>query len=153
MTLGLTPSQTVGPYLHIGLPDLQPGGEVVVRGCVFDGAEEAVVDATVELWHADGIFGRCDTAGAGYELSLPRPAAVGGQAPHFAVSVFARGLLQRVVTRLYFPDEAEANAADPVLGEVPAARRSTLVAVPEPDGGLRFDIRLQGDAETVFFTP
>ena len=74
------------------------------------------------------------------------PGPDGGlQAPHLAVGVFARGLLKRLATRLYFPDEAEANAADPVLGAASAAERATLIAVPE-DGGLRFDIRLQGAA-------
>ena len=83
-------------------------------------------------------------------------------APHLDVSVFARGLLDRVVTRLYFPDEAGANAADPVLSSIAERDRrdTTLIAVPEPEldgpvgaGGtvLRFDIRLQGDRETVFF--
>ena len=72
------------------------------------------------------------------------------------MSVFARGLLDRVVTRLYFPDEAEANAADPVLASISEPeRRDTLIARPEPDGAggtvLRFDIRLQGAHETVFF--
>jgi protocatechuate 3,4-dioxygenase alpha subunit len=68
------------------------------------------------------------------------------------VSVFARGLLDRVVTRMYFPDEPTANAADPVLSSIgEPSRRSTLIAVPEPEGELRFDIRLQGDRETVFF--
>jgi protocatechuate 3,4-dioxygenase alpha subunit len=153
MTLGLTPSQTVGPYLHIGLPDVQPGGAVVIRGRVLDGAGEALPDATVELWHGDGIFGRSDTRAGRFELVVSKPSGSDGRAPHFAVSVFARGLLQRVVTRMYFPDEAETNAADPVLAAVPAERRETLVAVAEPDGSLLFDIRLQGDGETVFFEP
>ena len=85
--------------------------------------------------------------------SWPRssPAPRDDQAPHLAVSVFARGLLKRAVTRMYFPDEVEANAADPVLSGVEEGRRSTLVAVPEPDGSLRFDVHLQGPGETVFF--
>jgi protocatechuate 3,4-dioxygenase alpha subunit len=66
------------------------------------------------------------------------------------VSVFARGLLDRVVTRIYFPDEAEANAADPVLRSLPEDRRQTLVAT-KTDDGYRFDVHLQGDRETVFF--
>jgi protocatechuate 3,4-dioxygenase, alpha subunit len=74
----------------------------------------------------------------------------GLQAPHLAVSVFARGLLKRVVTRLYFPDEAEANDQDPVLSALSSAQRESLVAVPD-DGALRFDIRLQGAAQTTFF--
>jgi protocatechuate 3,4-dioxygenase alpha subunit len=72
------------------------------------------------------------------------------QAPHLVVTVFARGLLKHAVTRLYFPDEVEANAADPVLSRLAPERRETLVAVPE-DGGLRFDIRLQGPSHTTFF--
>ena len=72
------------------------------------------------------------------------------QAPHIAVSVFARGMLHRCVTRIYFADEPEANAADPVLASVPEARRSRLLAHPT-NGGYRFDIHLQGPEETVFF--
>jgi protocatechuate 3,4-dioxygenase alpha subunit len=81
----------------------------------------------------------------------PVPAPDGGtEAPHLDVSVFARGLLHRLVTRIYFPDEPEANAADPVLGSIPDPQaRARLVAVPDGDG-LRFDIRLQGDQETPF---
>jgi protocatechuate 3,4-dioxygenase alpha subunit len=72
------------------------------------------------------------------------------QAPHIDVTVLARGMLNRVVTRIYFADEADANAADPVLATVPAQRRDTLLAQPS-DGGYRFDIHLQGPHETVFF--
>ena len=83
----------------------------------------------------------------------PLPSPDGGiEAPHLDVSVFARGLLDRVVTRIYFPDEPTANADDPVLCAIPEpSRRATLIAVPEPEGQLRFDIRLQGERETVFF--
>ena len=73
------------------------------------------------------------------------------EAPHIDVSVFARGMLDRSVTRIYFPDEAELNDADPVLQAVPEHRRATLIAVSAGDNLLRFDIHLQGDAETVFF--
>ena len=72
------------------------------------------------------------------------------QAPHIDVSVFARGMLHRVVTRIYFADETEANAADPVLATVPVERRGTLLAQPV-DGGYQIDIHLQGEGETVFF--
>jgi protocatechuate 3,4-dioxygenase alpha subunit len=110
-------------------------------------------------------FGRCETDVNGeYHVTTlkpgPLPALVKGvgevgggtEAPHLDVSVFARGLLDRVVTRIYFPDEPEANAADPVLASITEpGRRETLIAAPTPDGGLRFDIRLQGDRETVFF--
>jgi protocatechuate 3,4-dioxygenase alpha subunit len=72
-------------------------------------------------------------------------------APYVHATVWARGLLKQAETRIYFPDEAEANAADPVLARVPESRRHTLIAVPDADGALRFDIRLQGEDETVFF--
>jgi protocatechuate 3,4-dioxygenase, alpha subunit len=80
------------------------------------------------------------------------PSPEGGlQAPHILVSIFARGLLKRVATRVYFPDEAEANGADPVLTSVEnPAQRAALVAAPQ-DGGLRFDIHLQGETQTAFF--
>ncbi|HEX6500630.1 MAG TPA: protocatechuate 3,4-dioxygenase subunit alpha [Micromonosporaceae bacterium] len=184
--LALTPAQTVGPYLHIGLlwpdgpyvvPDGTPGA-FWIRGRVFDGAGEPVVDALVETWQADpdggfdhpddprgaraasppGFrgFGRSATDEHGRYAVLtvkpgPLPAPDGGtEAPHLDVSVFARGLLHRVVTRLYFPDEPDANSADPVLRTVDPARRSTLVAAPAPDGFV-LDIHLQGEHETVFF--
>jgi protocatechuate 3,4-dioxygenase alpha subunit len=101
-------------------------------------------------------FGRCDTDADGcYEIVTvkpgPLPAPGGGaQAPHIDVVVFARGLLDRLITRCYFPDETAANDADPALAALPPGRRATLVAAPV-DGGLRFDIRLQGPDETVFF--
>jgi protocatechuate 3,4-dioxygenase alpha subunit len=163
MSLGITPSQTVGPYLHIGLPEwreLVPAGTpgaLRIRGIVLDGADEPVPDALIEAWDAAGRFARSDTRDGGrFELVVVKPAAVawpdgGLQAPHLEVGVFARGLLKRAVTRLYFPDEVEANASDPVLAGVDPARRATLVAVADGDGLLRFDIRLQGGGETVFF--
>ncbi|WP_213454131.1 protocatechuate 3,4-dioxygenase subunit alpha [Rhizomonospora bruguierae] len=179
---GLTPSQTVGPYLAIGLPwpdgphvvpEGSPGA-VWIRGTVRDGNGAPLPDALVETWQADPAghfdhpddpggrhtefrgFGRCPTDdGGGYAILTRKPGRVPGpggveQAPHIAVSVLARGLLNRVVTRIYFADEAAANAADPVLAGVPADRRATLIARPIDDG-YRFDIRLQGDDETVFF--
>ena len=114
-------------------------------------------------------FGRCPTAvdGSFRIVTLkpgPLPVPDGRErvteAPHLDVSVFCRGLLDRVVTRLYFPDEQAANAADPVLASIGEPRRRTLIAVAEPADPadpagpgtvLRFDIRLQGDGETVFF--
>jgi protocatechuate 3,4-dioxygenase alpha subunit len=89
-------------------------------------------------------------AGAGPMAGTGAGAGAVMQAPHIAVSVFARGLLHRCVTRIYFADEAEANAADPILSAVPADRRATLIAEPTDDG-YRFDIRIQGERETVFF--
>ena len=180
----LSPSQTVGPYLAIGLtwPD---GSDVVAEGTpgairvfgrLFDGNGEPVPDGMIETWQADpdgrfdhpddprgavrreGLrgFGRCATGPDGeWEIRTlkpgPVPASDGSMlAPHLDVSVFARGLLDRLVTRIYFGDEEEANAADPVLAQVPAERRATLIAQPSADGyGL--DLRLQGENETVFF--
>ena len=149
-----------------------------VTGRVLDGAGEPVPDALVETWQADpdGRFAHPDDprgpspAGGGFrgfgrsatdaqgrwEVRTlkpgPLPAPDGGtEAPHLDVSVFARGLLHQVVTRIYFPDQAEANAADPVLASIEDERaRATLVAVAG-DGRLRFDIHLQGPDETVFF--
>ena len=102
-------------------------------------------------------FARCgDEDGDGsFEIVTVKPGRVPGvggrlQAPHIDVSVFARGMLQRCVTRIYFADEPEANAEDPVLAAVAEPRRDTLLARPS-DGGYRFDIRLQGPGETVFF--
>ncbi|HWT25673.1 MAG TPA: protocatechuate 3,4-dioxygenase subunit alpha [Solirubrobacteraceae bacterium] len=171
MTLLPTAAQTVGPYLAIGLPwedgpyavEAGAAGSVRISGRLLDRDGEAVPDGMVETWQADppagaGFrgFARCptDADGRWHVVTLP-PGPVPGpggapQAPHLAVSVFARGLLHRLVTRLYFADHEEANAADPVLAAVPPARRDTLLAVPD-GGGYRFDIRLQGPGETVFF--
>jgi protocatechuate 3,4-dioxygenase alpha subunit len=166
-TRGLTPSQTVGPFFGFGLPwpegpyavaDGTPGA-VWVRGRVVDGAGDAVPDALIETWQTTAghrCFARCPTDADGSFAVLtvkpdPAPGPDGTtQAPHIAMSVFARGLLDRVVTRIYFADEPDANAADPIFAAVPPDRRSTLLATPS-GGGYRFDIRLQGEGETVFF--
>jgi protocatechuate 3,4-dioxygenase, alpha subunit len=180
-----TPSQTVGPFFHIGLHEegseqlVAPGDPEAIRlvGAVYDGRGEPVDDALVELWQANRHgrynhpedpreelpleprfrgFARCATDASGeYRFVTVKPGPVphpGGetQAPHIDVSVFARGLLKRVVTRIYFPDERDANEADPVLSTVDPGRRSALVARVD-DGALRFDIHLQGDHETPFF--
>jgi protocatechuate 3,4-dioxygenase alpha subunit len=153
-----TPSQTAGPFLHIGLSQsfgselVPPGAEGAVRifGTVLDGVGEPVTDALVEIWQPDGAFGRSGTVDGGRFAFVACKPDAGPQAPHLEVCVFARGLLKQVVTRMYFPDEPEANAADSVLSTVDPERRRTLTAVEDPDG-LRFDIRLQGPHETVFF--
>jgi protocatechuate 3,4-dioxygenase alpha subunit len=161
--LGLTPSQTVGPFFAIGLPwDGGPyavpegtPGAIWLRGRVFDGAGEPVPDAMLETWQSSGAGRRFARVGTdkdgGYAILFVKPDPDGtGQAPHLAMSVFARGLLDRVVTRVYFDDEADANAADPVLTSVTdPALRATLIAV-SADDGYTFDIRLQGEGETVF---
>jgi len=166
MSRPATPPQTIGPFFHIGLdvpgterlvPADHPG-PVRIEGRVFDGAGDPVDDALIELWDAHGVrFGRCATDATGrYHFLAVKPvggpaAGASGEAPHLNVSVFARGLLDRLVTRIYFPDEAAANAADPVLSRIaqPGAR-ATLVARAEA-ASLRFDIHLQGEQETVFF--
>ncbi len=152
-----TPSQTVGPFLSIGLtwPDghlaVRPA-TLVVTGTLFDGAGEPVTDGLVETWQVEpDAFARAATDARGrYEIHTVKPGPVDGQAPHVDVSVFARGLLDRVVTRLYFPDETAANATDPLLADLPAERAGTLVAEAVGPGELRFDIHLQGPHETVF---
>ena len=156
-----TPSQTVGPYFSLGLLDppaneLVPGG-IRITGRVLDGAGEPVPDAVVEIWQADEEgryrpdfgWGRsgCDQEGR-YAFVTGKPGSVDGQAPHLTVLVFARGLLKPVLTRMYFPDEQEANTGDPVLAALDDG--SSLIARPTADG-LEFDIRLQGEDETVFF--
>jgi len=182
-----TPAQTVGPFLHIGLPwedgpDVVPPGTpgaITITGTVYDGAGDVVPDALIETWQADpdgrfdhpddprgavpstvdGFrgFGRCPTGTDGtYRIVTVKPGALPAEhgaveAPHVDVSVFARGLLDRVVTRLYFPDEAAANAADPVLVALPDPGRAGTLIATAVEGGYRFDIRLQGEGETVFF--
>lgn len=172
----LTPSQTAGPYVALGtawaadgvVAGAESAGVPVVEivGRLLDGAGAGVADGMLEIWQADAHgrfppetaagwsgFARCLTgADGGFTFRTVKPGPVAaGAAPHLAVSVFARGMLQRLVTRIYFPDEAGANAADAVLaavGDAPA--RATLVAVAE-GGRLRFDVNLQGEHETVFF--
>ncbi len=149
-----------------------------IEGTVYDGAGEVVPDAMVEIWQANSSgrydhpaddredlpldedfsgFGRSGTDVDGkFSFVTLKPGPVPGpdgrmQAPHLMVSVFARGLLKRLVTRIYFPDEEEANASDPVLSSIEDRElRRTLVAGDE-GGVLRFDIRLQGEGQTAFF--
>jgi protocatechuate 3,4-dioxygenase, alpha subunit len=152
-------------------------GEIWIRGVVYDGAGEPIPDAMVETWQADGDgrfpspedprgaapadgfrgLGRSGTDADGrFQIRTIKPGplpAHGGsiEAPHIDVTVLARGLLARLVTRIYFPDEQAANAADPVLAGLPeGADRGTLIAVAQADG-YGFDIHLQGEHETVFF--
>jgi protocatechuate 3,4-dioxygenase alpha subunit len=153
-------------------------GAIRISGTVFDGAGTPVPDFLLETWQADpegrfadlyGYGGRSDLAdfrgfarygveqGDGtFEILTVKPGQVAGpadsrQAPHIDVSLFARGMLTRCVTRIYFADEAEANAADPVLARVPADRRATLLAEPTANG-YTIDLRIQGERETVFFS-
>lgn len=165
----LTPSQTVGPFFHDCL--LRDGARretivgdaagilLRVRGRVLDGDGMGVPDAVIEVWQAEG-FARVGTDDDGVfsvETIRPRPMPFDGttvQAPHLSVAVFARGLLNHLLTRIYFEDEPS-TATDPILRRVPEPRRPTLIARLDSGASLtrsyRFDIVLQGAGETVFF--
>jgi protocatechuate 3,4-dioxygenase alpha subunit len=158
-----TPSQTVGPFFGFALrfpgdadTDAAGGGEALrIEGQLLDGEGAPVADGLLEVWQGDQ-FERCRTDAEGaYHFTVRKPSAAPGfegisSASHLNVFVFARGLLRHLVTRIYFPDEEAANAADPVLAHVDPGRRATLVA--RRDGAvLRFDVHLQGGDETVFF--
>jgi protocatechuate 3,4-dioxygenase, alpha subunit len=160
MSLPTTPSQTVGPFYSIGLcrrpeNELVPpahAGSRQLSGVVYDGAGDPIGDAVVELWDAaSGRWGRSGTDHAGrFEFTIAKPDRQNGDAPHLDVYVFARGLLKHQRTRVYFPNELEANAEDAVLTMLEPADAATLVAADE-DGVLRFDVHMQGDRATVFF--
>ena len=163
-----------GPYV---VPAGTPGA-LTIYGRLYDGAGDPIPDGLIETWQASPAgrfahpddprgpvpggdrafrgFGRAPTGLDGsYQIVTlkpgPLPAGDGRtEAPHIDVSVFARGLLDRVVTRVYFADEPDANAQDPVLSALPDDVRGTLLAVPSDDG-YRFDVVLQGERETVFF--
>jgi len=185
-----TPSQTAGPFVHIGtLPALaglksrqEPqnilagddtlGRRIRIEGRIFDGAGALVKDAIVEIWQADanGQFGSNAFPGWGraatdfetgrFAFETVKPGATPfhdgrKQAPHVSFAIFARGINIHLQTRMYFPDEAAANAADPVLQLVGTPElAATLIARKEPSAEMpayRFDIHLQGERETVFF--
>lgn len=185
MSLRASTSQTIGPYLRIGLEwmvieDLAPQGvageRVKIEGRVLDADGKPVNDAAVEIWQANSHgkyaspedsqdkpldprfrgYGRSLTDNDGnFRFRTIKPGRVPGpdgklQAPHVTVTIFMRGLLKQLVTRIYFPDEP-ANADDPVLKLVPAERRATLVARKKGDGLLEWNVILQGRNETVFF--
>lgn len=174
MSLRASTSQTIGPYLRIGLEwmvieDIAAkdvaGERVTIQGRIVDGNGAPVNDAAVEVWQADSQ-GRYDSAFRGFGRSLTdeggnfrfrtiKPGRVPGpqgrlQAPHLVVMIFMRGLLKQLLTRVYFPAEPS-NADDPVLALVPEARRGTLVAAKNADGVLEWNVVLQGANETVFF--
>ena len=152
-----TPSQTVGPFFGFALPferdsdsGADKGTSIRVEGQLLDGAGEPVPDGLLEVWSGDQ-FARCRTDAEGsFHFVVAKPSADAGDAPHLDVTVFARGLLRHLATRIYFPDEDAANAHDRVLLRVEPERRQTLVAHREGDV-MHFDIRLQGEKETVFF--
>jgi protocatechuate 3,4-dioxygenase, alpha subunit len=149
------------------------GERITIEGRVLDGDGELVTDAMLEIWQADGAgrypgadpalsnarfkgFGRAECNEEGrYSFRTVKPGRVPGpngtmQAPHINVGVFARGILRRLFTRIYFDDEA-ANGSDPILALVPREVRSTLIARRGAGSAYTFDIRLQGENETVFF--
>lgn len=171
------PYLSIGMSWSDGPNVVEPGsrGAIRIGGRLLDGHGDPVPDGLIETWQADPdgrfdhpddrrgsipgfrAFGRCLTGPGGeWRIVTRKPGPLptpGGEteAPHVDVSVFARGLLHRLVTRIYFPDETAANAADPVLRSlVDDAARATLVAAAV-EGGYRLDIRLQGPDETVFF--
>ena len=185
MSLRASTSQTIGPYLRIGLEwmqieDMAPKGvsgeRVSIHGRVTDADGKPVNDAAVEIWQANSHgryaspedkqdkplepafrgYGRSLTNDEGaFRFSTIKPGRVSGpggklQAPHLNVTIFMRGLLKHLQTRMYFPDDP-ANAEDPILTLAPAERRPTLVARRTGDGSLEWNIILQGKNETVFF--
>jgi protocatechuate 3,4-dioxygenase alpha subunit len=171
---GLTPFQTVGPFLHLGLryglePMTAPGltTPIIIRGRLIDGAGAGMPDGVLEFW-AEGFdaIGRVCTEADGRYLLETRmpisrdqgpptedspPTEAGGllDAPHFAVRVLARGILTEYLTRVYFDGEP-ANQRDAILRHVPADRRATLIAGAVGQHEYHFDIVLQGEQETVF---
>lgn len=176
MTSAPTPGQTIGPFFGYALP-YEGGGSLVplshpdavhLHGLVLDGIGDPVPDALVELWqtaadgsiprtpgslHRDGWtftgWGRAATDATGrYSFTTVLPGRTGPEAPFFAITVFARGLLDRLFTRAYLPAD-ERLAVDPLLRSLPPERRASLIATPDGPG-LRFDIVLQGENETVF---
>lgn len=157
-------------------PDVS-GERIRIVGQIFDGEGKVIPDSMLEIWQADAQgrfadpqdaravsnaafkgFGRCGTdANGGFEFHTVKPGAVPGpggkpQAPHVLLAVFARGMTQQAITRIYFADDAS-NATDPILALVPVERRATLMAAREPGNAVtyRFDVHLQGEKETVFF--
>jgi protocatechuate 3,4-dioxygenase, alpha subunit len=177
---GLTPEQYGYPFRALVgsslADDDTPGERIRITGRVLDGDGVPVPDALIEIWQADGLgryahpadprgsnlrfvgFGRCGTGTDPenrFVFDTIKPGVTGdSQAPHVNVIVFMRGLLTHVYTRIYFADEAEANAADPVLASVEETRRRTLIAAREATpGGIvyRLDLHMQGPDETVFF--
>lgn len=177
--LTATPGQTIGPFYGYALP-FEKGGELLapglpgairLQGTVRDGAGDPIPDALLEIWQADAEgnipqktgslvrddytftgWGRVPVDNTGnYTFTTVNPGPTEeGSAPFISVVIFARGLLNKLHTRMYLPEDQDALAADPLLSSLPEDRRRTLIATREADGGLRWDIKLQGEDETVF---
>ncbi len=177
--LTATPGQTVGPFFGYALPFpkdnqlLTPGspGSIRLQGTVYDGAGHTIPDAILEIWQPDSEgnivqrtgslvrdgytftgWGRASVGNTGvYTFTTVNPGPTKpGSAPFISVAVFARGLMNRLFTRIYLPEDKEALANDLLLSSLPEDRRNTLIARRDPDGGLTWDVRLQGEGETVF---
>ncbi|MGI9463183.1 MAG: protocatechuate 3,4-dioxygenase subunit alpha, partial [Aestuariivirgaceae bacterium] len=171
--LGLTAGQYDYPHTSIAGPNLTTtdteGTRITVTGQVFDGDGEPVTDAMIELWQADASgrypdegsntgfkgFGRAGTGAsdtARFTFQTVKPGSIGQtHAPHINVTVFMRGALNHLFTRIYFPEDGADHANDSVLSTVPPDRRATLIAKPDGTNTYRFDIHMQGAQETVFF--
>lgn len=165
MSVVITPSQTCGPLFGFALlpagidhaiPEHDPRA-VVIEGQVVDHAGQHLnYDAFLEFW-AEGQACRARTHAGRFRAVLARPLqqqidGIGPLAPHVHIAIHARGITRHLVTRMYFPEDAQAHALDPVLAQVAPERRATLVARTSGDGRTyHFDIRLQGGDETVFF--
>ena len=173
-----TAGQTIGPFFAFGPPYPKmhevvfphSPGAIVVGGVLRDGAGAPIPDACIEIWGADSDgtvsrgrgsrrhddhtftgFGRAFTTDEGrFEFWTRNPGAVDGKAPFFAAVVFARGLPDKLHTRIYLPEDTDALAADALLASLDADERATLIATRTPEGHLQHDIRLQGEKETVF---
>jgi protocatechuate 3,4-dioxygenase, alpha subunit len=171
MRLAATPSQTVGPFFAIGMHTVgiafeSSGERLTIQGRVLDGDGNGVNDAVIETWQTDsaghyadrssGGWGRVVTDASGtFRFSTTKPGRLVGvgdvvHAPHIAVTIFARGLVKQLFTRIYFPDEPS-NASDHILALVPDDRRATLVARPSGPNRFEWNIVLQGKDETAFF--
>ncbi|MBM6620740.1 protocatechuate 3,4-dioxygenase subunit alpha [Micrococcaceae bacterium RIT802] len=179
--LTATPGQTIGPFYGYALPYerdnelVNPSrtGAVRLHGTVYDGDGTVIPDALLEIWQADEDgnvvaqagslvrdgytftgFGRTAVDNEGnYTFTTLNPGATdAGKAPFIMLTVFARGLLNRLFTRIYLPEDTAALAADPLLASLDAADRGTLIATREADGALRFDVHLQGESETAFLS-
>ena len=161
----LTPFQTAGPFLSLGLRQgvradgREPAaGAIAVSGRLTDGGGAGVPDGVLEFWHpAFAEVSRALTSADGsYRIVLDRPAPVEGPdgsvvvVPYLAIRILGRGILTQYLTRMYFPGDP-ANDSDPVLGLVPAARRATLIAARLGPDAYAFDVVLQGEHETAFF--
>ena len=173
-----TPGQTIGPFFRFGLEYERMNeiafphseGAIMVKGVLYDAEGSPIPDGLIEIFGADSDgsvprdrgslardgfgftgFGRCMTNDWGeFHFWTRNPGSANGEAPFFATIVYARGLPNKLHTRIYLPEDEARLAADPLLSSLDEDERATLIATRNDDGGLSHDIRLQGDGETVF---